>query len=91
MKIYDQYENMREYVDKDPTPVNMAIEVLKKHGSNPRISKIRGGTDGATFSKMGLLTPNLGTASSNHHGRYEYLVIQDFEKMIEIVKDLMKY
>ncbi len=91
VKIYDQYENMREYVDKDPTPVNMALEVLKKHGLNPRISKIRGGTDGATFSKMGLLTPNLGTASSNHHGRYEYLVIQDFEKMIEIVKDLMKY
>ena len=91
VKIVDQYENMKQYVDKDPTPVNMAMDAIKKNGLEPKISKIRGGTDGATFSKMGLLTPNLGTGSSNHHGRYEYLVIQDFEKMIEIVKDLMRF
>ena len=63
---------------------------LIKNGITPINSKIRGGTDGATFSKMGLVTPNLGTGSSNHHGRYEYLVIQDFLKMIDVVVDILK-
>jgi tripeptide aminopeptidase len=39
---------------------------------------------------MGLVTPNLGTGSGNHHGRFEYLVVQDFEKMIEIVLEIVK-
>ena len=85
----DQYENMAPYVKKDPRPVNKAIEAMKKLGMNPKSTKIRGGTDGATMSKMGLVTPNLGTGSANHHGRYEYLVVQDFLKMIELVKTIL--
>ena len=56
----------------------------------PISSKIRGGTDGATFSKMGLVTPNLGTGSYNHHGRFEYLDINEFNKMIDVVLDIIK-
>ena len=87
--IKEQYENMEPYVKKDPRPVNKAIEAMKKLGMNPKSTKIRGGTDGATMSKMGLVTPNLGTGSANHHGRYEYLVVQDFLKMIELVKTIL--
>lgn len=90
VEIRDQYENMKPFVEKDPRPVQAAEKALLKNGLSPRSSKIRGGTDGATFSKMGLVTPNLGTGSYNHHGRFEYLVIQEFEKMIEVVLDLMK-
>ena len=89
LTIKEQYENMEPYVKKDPRPVNKAIEAMKIIGLNPKSTKIRGGTDGATMSKMGLVTPNLGTGSANHHGRYEYLVVQDFLKMIELVKTIL--
>ena len=88
--IFEQYENMKEYVDKDPRPVEKATAALKKMGIEPTYARIKGGTDGATFSKMGLVTPNLGTGSGNHHGRFEYLVVQDFEKMIDIVLEIIK-
>ena len=90
VRIKDQYYNMLPYVLKDPRPVDRAKAALIKNGLTPRTTKIRGGTDGATFSKMGLTTPNLGTGSSNHHGRFEYLVIQDFLKMIDVVLDIVK-
>ena len=88
--IIEQYENMKMYVDKDPRPVKKAEEAIRKVGLEPKYSRIKGGTDGATFSKMGLVTPNLGTGSGNHHGRFEYLCIQDFQKMIEIVLEIVK-
>ena len=90
MDIIEQYENMKMYVDKDPRPVKKAEEAIRKVGLEPKYSRIKGGTDGATFSKMGLVTPNLGTGSGNHHGRFEYLCIQDFQKMIEIVLEIVK-
>ena len=90
VSIKEQYENMKPYVDKNPKPVELAKAALRKNGIEPRSTKIRGGTDGATFSKMGLVTPNLGTGSYNHHGRFEFLVIQQFEKMIDVVIDILK-
>ena len=89
-KIYESYSNMRDYVLAKPEVINKAKEALLKNGIQPISVPIRGGTDGATFSKMGLPTPNLGTAGYNCHGRYEYLVIQDFYKMIDIVIDIFK-
>ena len=85
-----QYVNMRKYVDKKPMAVRRAKEALKKNGLEPTLGAIRGGTDGATFSKNGLITPNLGTGSYNHHGRFEFLDVQEFEKMIDVVIDLVK-
>ena len=89
VEISEQYENMKIYVDKDPRPVEKAAAALRKFGIEPVFGRIKGGTDGATFSKMGLVTPNLGTGSGNHHGRFEYLCVQDFEKMIEIVLEII--
>ena len=90
VEITEQYENMKPYVEKDPRPVKKAEAALKKMGIEPVFARIKGGTDGATFSKMGLVTPNLGTGSGNHHGRFEYLVIQDFEKMIDVVLEIIR-
>ena len=90
LEITEQYENMKMYVDKDPRPVEKAAAALRKFGIEPQFGRIKGGTDGATFSKMGLVTPNLGTGSGNHHGRFEYLSVQDFEKMIEIVLEIIR-
>ena len=90
VQITEQYENMKAYVDKDPRPVKKAEAAIRKMGLEPEFTRIKGGTDGATFSKMGLVTPNLGTGSGNHHGRFEFLCVQDFEKMIEIVLEIVK-
>ena len=90
ISVTEQYENMKPYVEKDPRPIKKADAAIRKMGLEPIYSRIKGGTDGATFSKMGLVTPNLGTGSGNHHGRFEYLVVQDFEKMIDIVLEIIK-
>lgn len=90
VSISEQYENMKKYVDKDPRPVIKAVEAMRRLGIEPKFTRIKGGTDGATFSKMGLVTPNLGTGSANHHGRFEFLSVQLFEKMIEIVLEIIK-
>lgn len=89
LDIRIQYENMKQFVDKNPLVAKLAEEALKKNGLNPTYGKIKGGTDGATFSKMGLLTPNLGTGSYNHHGRFEFLDVEEFNKMIDVVITLM--
>ena len=86
----EQYLNMKKYVDSKPIAIKRARSVLRKNGIEPVSAAIRGGTDGATFSRNGLITPNLGTGSYNHHGRYEFLDVQEFNKMISVVIDLMR-
>ena len=86
----NQYYNMRKYVDQNPIAVKRAEEVLRNNGLEPINGAIRGGTDGATFSKNGLITPNLGTGSYNHHGRFEFLDLYEFNKMISVVIDLVR-
>ena len=90
LKIKDEYSNMKQYVVNRPEVIELANKAIIKNGLKPEHYKVRGGTDGATFSKMGLPTPNLGTGSYNHHGRYEYLDVQEFEQMINIVIDILK-
>ena len=86
----EQYSNMKKYVALKPKAVQKAKAALIKNGIQPVMGAIRGGTDGATFSKNGLITPNLGTGSYNHHGRYEFLDVNEFNTMISVVIDLMK-
>ncbi len=88
--IKDDYRNMKEILDKDPRAVIHARKVFKELGIEPLSLPVRGGTDGATFSFLGCPTPNLGTGSYNHHGRFEYLSLRDFNLMIEIVKAILK-
>jgi len=88
--LADDYRNMKEILDKDPRAMIHADEVYQKLGIAPRHEPIRGGTDGATFSFLGCPTPNLGTGSYNHHGRFEYLSVTDFETMIKITIELLK-
>lgn len=89
IEITEQYQNMAEFIKNDPRPLFKAIQSIRNVGLDPESALIRGGTDGASFSKMGLVTPNLGTGSANHHGPYEYLVVQDFLKEIDIIVDIL--
>ena len=90
VEFKEQYKNMKKFVDKKPIALKRARAAIRKNGMEPMTAAIRGGTDGATLSRNGVVTPNLGTGSYNHHGRYEFLDIQEFEKMISVVVDLIK-
>lgn len=84
------YQNMRLVLDKDPRAIEHARKTYKKMGAIPVSNPIRGGTDGATFSFLGCPCPNLGTGSYNHHGRYEFLSVKDFDLMIKLVTALLE-
>ncbi len=86
VKLVDDYRNMKEVLDKDPRALTHITKVFESLNIPLISNPIRGGTDGAGFSFKGCPTPNLGTGSYNHHGRFEYLSIQEFNQMIEIVK-----
>jgi len=86
----DQYENMKQYVDQKIEVVERAKKALEMNGLKPEIGRIRGGTDGATMSKNGLITPNLGTGSYNHHGRFEYLDVQELELLTKVAIDITR-
>jgi len=90
LTLTDDYRNMKEVLDKDPRAVLYVDKTMRSLGITPVYNPIRGGTDGATFSFLGCPTPNLGTGTYNHHGRYEYLSVKDFTLMITIVKALVK-
>ncbi len=90
LEIKDDYRNMKEIFDKDPRAIEHAVKVYRSLGIEPNFSPIRGGTDGATFSFNGCPTPNLGTGSYHHHGRFEFLSVKEFHQMIDIVIALAK-
>ena len=86
LDMKDSYYNMREKLEADMYIVDRAVEAMRENGVEPIIQPIRGGTDGARLSFMGLLCPNLSTGGHNFHGKYEYICIQSMDKMVEIIK-----
>ena len=85
----EQYKNMRSYIEKDMRCVDKAFAALKACGLEPRSEAVRGGTDGAALTYKGLNCPNLGTGGENYHGKYEYVSIQDMEKMVEVLLEII--
>lgn len=88
----DSYYNMREVIEQHMHLIDNAKAAMEELGIEPVVQPIRGGTDGARLSFMGLPCPNLGTGSHNCHGKYEYASIQSMEKIVELlVKIVGKY
>lgn len=90
VKITESYLNMYEILKKDMTPVTVAKEAIKKVNLTPFSTPIRGGTDGARLTYMGLPCPNLGTGGYNFHGRYEFLSINQMKKAVSILFEIIK-
>ncbi len=90
LKIKDQYRNMIEIIDKQPECKNFIEGVFKKLDIEPQYEPVRGGTDGATFSFKGCPTPNLGTGSYNHHGPYEFAVLEEMEQLVRLGVEIFK-
>ena len=77
----DSYYNMKEVIEKHMHLIDNAKEAMQELGIEPVVAPIRGGTDGARLSFMGLPCPNLCTGGQNFHGKYEYACADDMEKI----------
>ncbi|MCL2133519.1 MAG: tripeptide aminopeptidase PepT, partial [Bacteroidales bacterium] len=85
LHITDQYYNMQKKIAEYPIVIDKAVAALVKAGLSPVIKPIRGGTDGARLSYMGLPCPNLFTGGHNFHSIYEYISLQSMQKALEVV------
>jgi tripeptide aminopeptidase len=88
LEIKESYRNMKYKLDEKPEIVEYALEAVKRTGIKPIKNLIRGGTDGARLSFMGLLTPNIFTGGHNFHSKKEWVSIQDMEKAVETIVHL---
>lgn len=88
----DSYYNMKEVIAPHMHLIDNAAEAMKELGIEPKVTPIRGGTDGARLSFMGLPCPNLCAGGENFHGKYEYACVQSMEKITELlIKIAQKY
>ncbi|MFN4764443.1 peptidase T [Gillisia sp. Q332] len=85
IEIKDQYSNMREMVEPVMHIVDIAEEAMKALNIIPIIKPIRGGTDGAQLSYMGLPCPNIFAGGHNFHGRYEYVPVESIQKAVAVI------
>ncbi len=85
LTLKDSYRNMREIIERHMYTVDRAAAAMRAEGVEPRIIPIRGGTDGARLSYMGLPCPNLCAGGENFHSRFEYLPIGSLEKIADIL------
>ena len=90
VEIKDTYSNMKDYLEGKMYVVDIAYNALKNKGLTPVSNPIRGGTDGARLTMLGLPCQNLGTGGYNFHGRYEYLSLNELEKMIDVLVEIVK-
>lgn len=90
VEIKEQYRNMKEKVEPVKYIVDIAFEAMESVGVKPLVRPIRGGTDGARLSFMGLPTPNIFTGGHNFHGRFEYIPVQSMEKAVEVILKIVE-
>jgi len=88
--MVDQYYNMKEKIEPVFSIVDLAIEAMKAVGIVPKVVPVRGGTDGARLSYMGLPCPNLFTGAHNLHSRYEFIPVRSMEKAVETIVKIVE-
>ncbi len=87
--IKDSYYNMKSQIEPHMYLIHRARAAMEKAGVTPIVTPIRGGTDGARLSYMGLPCPNLSTGGVNFHGCNEYIPVRSLEKMVEVLINLV--
>ena len=90
LQMKDQYYNMKEMVEPHMYLIDYAKEAAKEVGLNPKVVAIRGGTDGARLSFMGLPCPNLGTGGFGFHGPYEHVTAEGMEFCVEMMLKIVE-
>lgn len=90
MEWQEQYRNMAEKIKKCLHLIDTAVSAAETAGIVPRIQPIRGGTDGARLSYMGLPCPNLGTGGFAFHGPYEHVTVEGMELTVKLLIEIVK-
>ena len=90
LELKDQYYNMKEMVEPHFHLIEYAKEAAKEAGLNPKVVPIRGGTDGARLSFMGLPCPNLGTGGFAFHGPYEHITVEGMDLVVEMMRKIVE-
>ena len=90
LTVTESYLNMKEALKDHMFIVEQALAAIKENGLDAYCSPIRGGTDGARLTFMGLPCPNLGTGGFNYHGPYEYCSLTMMEKQVQILLHILK-
>lgn len=90
LELKHQYYNMRKEVEPHFFIVERAIKAIEMAGVKPKVKPIRGGTDGANLSFMGLPCPNIFAGGHNFHGKYEYVPLESMEKASEVILNIIK-
>ena len=88
--VTDQYYNMKEKIDSQMHIINNVLKAMEEVGVTPKVMPIRGGTDGAQLSFMGLPCPNIFAGGVNFHGPYEFISVQVMEKAMKVVVNISK-
>ncbi|MFH0848546.1 MAG: peptidase T [archaeon] len=89
-RVEKSYRNMKHILQNHPLVLQKAEEATRMTGLEPKRHSIRGGTDGARLSYMGLPTPNIATGGHNFHSRLEWISVQDMKKAVEIIVNLAR-
>lgn len=89
LEIRESYRNMKEKIENCMHLIENAKTAIKKEGIEPKVSPIRGGTDGARLSFMGLPCPNLGTGGYAFHGPFEHITVEGMDKAVNIIKNIV--
>ena len=81
---------MKEIIEPNIYLIDISKAAMKEIGIEPIVTPIRGGTDGARLSYMGLPCPNLCTGGYNFHGKYEFIPVQSMEKVVELLLKIVE-
>ena len=90
LEIKDQYYNMKKQIEPHYHIIEKAVKAMEEAGIKANIRPIRGGTDGARLSFMGLPCPNIFAGGLNFHGKYEYVPVQSMEKATEVILNIIR-
>jgi len=89
-EITKQYRNMRYWLEEDMRPADLMIEAVRAVGLEPKITPIRGGTDGSQLTERGLPTPNLFAGIHNAHGPLEWTSVKEMEQSLDACLELVR-
>lgn len=90
LNITHSYSNMLEVIEKNEFVVDIARKAIKNAGLEPISRPVRGGTDGARLSFMGLPCPNLGTGGYGFHGPFEHISVEGMNTAVSVIKEIVK-
>ena len=90
LNIQHSYSNMLEVIEKNEYVVAIAKKAIKNVGLEPVSRPVRGGTDGARLSFMGLPCPNLGTGGYGFHGTFEHISVEGMDTAVSVIKEIVK-